>query len=559
MFTFSNKSQGPNERARSGSPVPSSLTQAKLRVSDPADPSEKEADRIADQVTRAPGSQPGYSFGGLRVDATHDKTGLIARAHQTAATSSSPLFVGPGAHQKISSLRGSGEPLPKATQSFFESRLGHDFSKVRIHHGQQAHEAAQAVKARAFTLGSDIAFRWGEYSPGSEAGRRLLAHELVHVAQGTGDATLHRAEVEDRDSVCSSLTDIKPDINTFVNGVLSSARSSPGVSPVEPFLVAVNNGTGGTGAVGPIETFVEGLPATKRFLPPQNLSGTRFAGIPSAGSLGIPGVSIPGLGSLNIYSAHTAGVAHVVGASAKINGICAGADKLGHFFQQGLQYFAIKTSPGSNQAAAESFGRGTEISRAGLGATGVYSNADLSANLAGLRFWEDLAANTSLSFDIASYITQDWNEYRNPNFYEASIAREVWAIQLTGSWSGLLGFGPALQGASVTLAATNTGTVTGSFTTTPLTGTTPMTGTITGTITYNTTSVSGSISGSVLHGSSGTHTASPVSGITIEFDWTDGTNSGKGIWVTTRERQLRGTLGTGNSRTNAGNFDIDRI
>src|SRR5690606_6452449 len=59
----------------------------------------------------------------------------------------------------------------------------HDFSRVRIHTGPQADAAADAVNARAYTLGHDIVFAGGEYAPHTDAGRRLLAHELTHVIQ----------------------------------------------------------------------------------------------------------------------------------------------------------------------------------------------------------------------------------------------------------------------------------------------------------------------------------------------------------------------------------------
>jgi hypothetical protein len=66
-----------------------------------------------------------------------------------------------------------------------------DFSGVRIHTGGQAAQSAQAVNALAYTVGNDIVFGEGQYAPGTGSGRQLLAHELAHVAQGTG-ATLHR-------------------------------------------------------------------------------------------------------------------------------------------------------------------------------------------------------------------------------------------------------------------------------------------------------------------------------------------------------------------------------
>ncbi len=69
------------------------------------------------------------------------------------------------------------------------SRLGHDFSRVRVHSDGAAAAAARSVRAQAFTLGSDVVFGAGRYRPHSEAGRRLLAHELAHVVQQSGGSS----------------------------------------------------------------------------------------------------------------------------------------------------------------------------------------------------------------------------------------------------------------------------------------------------------------------------------------------------------------------------------
>jgi hypothetical protein len=81
------------------------------------------------------------------------------------------------------SVRASGHPLDPATRAFFEPRLGADLGAVRLHTGSQATAAARALRADAFTLGADVVFAGGRYQPHSDDGRRLLAHELVHVIQ----------------------------------------------------------------------------------------------------------------------------------------------------------------------------------------------------------------------------------------------------------------------------------------------------------------------------------------------------------------------------------------
>ena len=76
-----------------------------------------------------------------------------------------------------------GEPLPLAVRIRMEALFGHRFAHVRVHTDAAAVHAAAAAGARALTLGSHIYFAPGEFAPGSEAGDRLLLHELTHVVQ----------------------------------------------------------------------------------------------------------------------------------------------------------------------------------------------------------------------------------------------------------------------------------------------------------------------------------------------------------------------------------------
>jgi outer membrane protein OmpA-like peptidoglycan-associated protein len=64
-----------------------------------------------------------------------------------------------------------------------EPRFGEDFSLVQVHTDAKATESARAVNARAYTVGRDVVFGSGQYVPGTYEGRKLIAHELTHVAQ----------------------------------------------------------------------------------------------------------------------------------------------------------------------------------------------------------------------------------------------------------------------------------------------------------------------------------------------------------------------------------------
>src|SRR6266550_9416233 len=78
---------------------------------------------------------------------------------------------------------GSGTPLDRDTRGFMESRLGADFSDVRVHTDATASESARSVQAHAYRVGSDVVFQSGKYAPESDSGKRMLAHELTHVVQ----------------------------------------------------------------------------------------------------------------------------------------------------------------------------------------------------------------------------------------------------------------------------------------------------------------------------------------------------------------------------------------
>jgi hypothetical protein len=87
-------------------------------------------------------------------------------------------------------FQGKGEPLPAPEREFFEPRLHYDFGSVRVHHGSEAAASALSLGARAYTFGRDIVFGAGEYSPRTQHGRGLLAHELAHVVQQSSGHTL---------------------------------------------------------------------------------------------------------------------------------------------------------------------------------------------------------------------------------------------------------------------------------------------------------------------------------------------------------------------------------
>ena len=92
---------------------------------------------------------------------------------RSARTAQTPAIAPPLVHDV---LRGAGEPLDRETREFMEPRFQHDFSRVRVHQDEDARRSAEAVHARAYTVGSHIVL-------GESPSRALLAHELAHVVQ----------------------------------------------------------------------------------------------------------------------------------------------------------------------------------------------------------------------------------------------------------------------------------------------------------------------------------------------------------------------------------------
>ena len=101
------------------------------------------------------------------------------------AVPSRPLRAGDPAELTVAveGFRGGGRSLDAAETASMGAWFGHDFARVRVHSGESAAGAADRLHARAYTVGSVVAFGRGEYLHGSLKGRRLLVHELVHVLQ----------------------------------------------------------------------------------------------------------------------------------------------------------------------------------------------------------------------------------------------------------------------------------------------------------------------------------------------------------------------------------------
>ncbi|MFM9373420.1 DUF4157 domain-containing protein [Streptomyces sp. Da 82-17] len=80
-------------------------------------------------------------------------------------------------------VSGAGQPLDAGVRRELEEQLGHDLSAVRLHTDRDAGTLTDLLGADAVAVGRDIFFGEGKYQPGTEQGRALLAHELLHTVQ----------------------------------------------------------------------------------------------------------------------------------------------------------------------------------------------------------------------------------------------------------------------------------------------------------------------------------------------------------------------------------------
>ncbi len=140
-----------------------------LKVGEPNNAAEHEADRTAERVVSGTASKRG-----------NRPERIGGSAIEPAPRSQNAWSAPPIVHEV---LRSPGQPLDRSIGDFMGQRFGHDFSKVKVHTDSQATASAGALGAAAFTSGRDIVFSAGQYAPASPRGRSLLAHELTHVLQ----------------------------------------------------------------------------------------------------------------------------------------------------------------------------------------------------------------------------------------------------------------------------------------------------------------------------------------------------------------------------------------
>jgi hypothetical protein len=226
------------------------VVQPKLRVGQPNDVYEREADHVADKVAAQ------VSGGGMlqkkcahcekeeklqekeddqkpvkdeirkkpifESNAEPPEDPVVQRKSKTGGQ-----LVPTHIENNLKASKGAGSPLPETTRGQMESSFGADLGNVRIHDNGAAAAMNKDLHAQAFTHGSDIYFNTGKYDTGSKDGKHLLAHELTHVRQQTGgDQSVQR--LPSWDDIKEGVSEAAEEVGEGLSEVGSAVKSAAG-------------------------------------------------------------------------------------------------------------------------------------------------------------------------------------------------------------------------------------------------------------------------------------------------------------------------------------------
>jgi hypothetical protein len=186
MKTYGKQKYEPVASGRNMNDKPT-VVQAKLNIGEPGDKYEQEAEATADKIMRMPDQaflqrkctecEEENKRKVQRKPLNEHNAPFIQTQSNSASAASESLS------RKIKSSEGTGHAMDNTIQSFMNNRFGINLSDVKIHTDEEAAQLSRSLNAKAFTAGKDIYFNEGQYQPGTEEGKHLLAHELVHTVQ----------------------------------------------------------------------------------------------------------------------------------------------------------------------------------------------------------------------------------------------------------------------------------------------------------------------------------------------------------------------------------------
>ncbi|MGV8803579.1 MAG: eCIS core domain-containing protein [Polaromonas sp.] len=294
---------------------------ARLALGPSQGPLEQEADRVADQVLGAP------AHSGPAIGAAPPHIQRFTAQAGTPGAAQAPASVG-----RV--LSEPGSPLEPVLRQDMERRFGHDFSRVRVHCSESAAQSARSLAANAYTVGHDIAFAAGRFAPGTQAGRRLLAHELTHVVQQSqaptaspSNARPPGANISHSDVLLARDMDAGAPADA---GASSAPRDAAPVAGVPAGAgTGVDAGTGSAPAAAPARAPVAAGPSatigavtfrgsSNRIAPTQTATvAVTLSGLPAGGSAAI---DVEGSGGANGSATITAGASLTASGNVTVRG-----------------------------------------------------------------------------------------------------------------------------------------------------------------------------------------------------------------------------------------------
>jgi len=202
--------------------------------------------------------------------------------------------------------------------------------------------------------------------------------------------------------------------NLKTNQLLNEAMTGLKGCDLKALHSAIKDKLGG-GEIGKFEFWATKTPDLKKTTVLQSQSIYADAGL-LTGSFGIAAVGIV--------------------PSYVVAGKYIGADKLGHFFDQGYDYYeAIYIKHQQAASTIETTGIQDEAGVNGMVGNGVRSYADMAANFSGYLFWRDVMGGTNpyfeckdgklertaRKFDWADYVSDAWDEGINCSEFSSSV------------------------------------------------------------------------------------------------------------------------------------------
>lgn len=161
-----------------------SKIQPSLEIGEADDEYEKEANSVADKVMKMGDDEGGKV---QKMESVPENIAMMEEEEemsiQKMQDSSIEGIASPAIESQLKSNKGSGQSLSTDVQHEMGSKIGADFSDVKVHTDNNAVQMNKELGAKAFTHGNDIYFNSNQYSPSSDKGKHLLAHELTHTVQ----------------------------------------------------------------------------------------------------------------------------------------------------------------------------------------------------------------------------------------------------------------------------------------------------------------------------------------------------------------------------------------